>query len=65
MPVRRWFFPRYFIFRDASGAEIGRAGSLWVLLDIHTRKMTKPDLIQSLMLKRGANAVNISQVFHL
>ena len=49
MPVRRWFFPRYFIFRDASGAEIGRAGSLWVLLDIHTRKMTKPDLIQSLM----------------
>ena len=28
MPVRRWFFPRYFIFRDEQGQEIGRAGSL-------------------------------------
>lgn len=49
MPVRRWFFPRYFIFRDAHGEEIGRAGTLWVLLDIATRKMVKPDLCAALM----------------
>ena len=49
MPVRRWFFPRYFIFRDEHGDEIGRAGSLWVLLDISTRKMAKPDIAAALM----------------
>lgn len=49
MPVRRWFFPRYFVFRDESGAEIGRAGTLWALLDIHTRKMAAPDSVKKLM----------------
>lgn len=49
MPVRRWFFPRYFIFRDEHGEEIGRAGSLWVLLDVNTRKMAKPDICAALM----------------
>ena len=39
MPNRRVFFPRYFIFRDAQGQQIGCAGSLWVVLDITTRKM--------------------------
>lgn len=47
MPTRRCFFPRYFIFRDANGIEIGRAASLWVLLDFGTRHMIKPDLVQS------------------
>ena len=49
MPVRRWFFPRYFIFRNEQGEEIGRAGSLWVLLDVNTRKMAKPDICAALM----------------
>lgn len=49
MPVRRWFFPRYFVFRDEQGQEIGRAGSLWVLLDVNTRKMAKPDICSALM----------------
>lgn len=49
MPIRRWFFPRYFIFRDASGAELGRAGSLWLLLDWNTRRMAKPDAIAHLL----------------
>ena len=49
MPVRRWFFPRYFIFRDEHGEEIGRAGTLWVLLDVNTRKMAKPDICAALM----------------
>ena len=39
MPNRRVFFPRYFIFRDVQGNQIGCAGSLWVVLDIATRKM--------------------------
>lgn len=49
MPTRRWFFPRYFIFRDAAGHEIGRAGTLWVLLDFTSRRMSKPDEIAALM----------------
>lgn len=47
MPTRRCFFPRYFIFRDQQGLEIGRAASLWVLLDFSTRHMIKPDLVQA------------------
>ena len=39
MSNRRVFFPRYFIFRDSEGRQIGCAGSLWVVLDINTRKM--------------------------
>lgn len=49
MPNRRWFFPRYFIFRDEQGVEIGRAGSLWVLLDLNSRKMARPDAVLRLM----------------
>lgn len=43
MPNRRWFFPRYFVFRDGKGRQIGCAGSLWVLLDVTTRRMSRPD----------------------
>lgn len=49
MPNRRVFFPRYFIFRDAAGNQIGCAGSLWVVLDITTRKMGNPSEIAVLM----------------
>ncbi len=49
MPNRRWFFPRYFIFRDTSGMQIGYAGTLWALLDIRERRMSKPDEIMRLM----------------
>ena len=42
MPVRRYFFPRYFIFTDQHGELIGRAGSLWLLLDTRTRHMLPP-----------------------
>lgn len=49
MANRRWFFPRYFIFRDAQGQQIGCAGSLWVLMDVHDRKMAKPDIVAPLM----------------
>ena len=49
MPNRRVFFPRYFLFRDAQGNQIGYAGSLWVVLDINTRKMGNPAQIATLM----------------
>ena len=48
-PIRRWFFPRYFIIRDSRDREIGRAASLWVLLDLRTRQMARPDRIAVLM----------------
>ena len=49
MPNRRVFFPRYFIFRDSEGNQIGCAGSLWVVLDVTTRKMADASLIIPLM----------------
>lgn len=49
MPVRRWFFPRYYIFRNEAGEEIGRAGTLWVLLDLNTRHMSRPDEVIRLL----------------
>lgn len=42
MAVRRFFYPRYFIFRDEEGVEIGRAATLWALLDITTHRMASP-----------------------
>ena len=42
MPLRRWFFPRYFVFRDAAGAALGAAGTLWVLFDLEKRCMVAP-----------------------
>ncbi len=48
-PVRRWFFPRYFIVRDERENEIGRAASLWVLLDLTTRRMVQPGSVAALM----------------
>ncbi len=49
MPNRRWFFPRYFIFRDGLGQEIGAAGSLWTLMDIRERRMAPPGAVTSLL----------------
>lgn len=48
-PVRRWFFPRWYRIRDSHGAEIGRAGSLWALLDVKERKMIQPGKVAALM----------------
>lgn len=49
MPVRRYFFPRYFVFTDHRGELIGSAGSLWLLLDIHTRHMLPPGNVARLI----------------
>ena len=42
MPTRICFFPRYYIFTDEHGDSIGKAGTLWLLLDIQTRRMLPP-----------------------
>ena len=39
--TRHTFFPRYFTF-EADGREVGRASSLFVLLDLQTRKIALP-----------------------
>ena len=45
LPNRRWFFPRSFVLRDENGAQIGCASTLWVLMDINTRKMAAPGAV--------------------
>ncbi len=42
MPNRICFFPRYYIFTDEHGEMVGKAGTLWLLLDLETRKMLPP-----------------------
>lgn len=37
-PCLRFFFPRYFVFRDEAGAVLGVAGTLWALVDCNTRR---------------------------
>ena len=49
MPVRRWFFPRYYLFKDAHGEIIGKAGSIWALLDLNSRHMVSPEAVISRM----------------
>ena len=37
-PTRHLFFPRYFEILDGEGAQVAVASSLWVLMDLNTRK---------------------------
>lgn len=46
---RRWFFPRYFLFKNETGRVLGRAATLWVLLDVTTRRMLPPGDVLALM----------------
>lgn len=48
-PTRICFFPRYYIFTDERGEMIGKAGSLWLLLDLGTRRMLPPGEIGKLI----------------
>ena len=45
MGNKRWFFPRYFLFYDEAGNEIGKAATLWVLMDVVERRMAAPDML--------------------
>ena len=48
-PTRLFFFPRYYIFTDEHGEMIGKAGTLWILLDIQTRHMLPPGDVAKLI----------------
>ena len=48
-PVRLRFFPRYYLFLDAGGEVIGKAGTLWLLMDIHTRQAIPAGEIAALL----------------
>ncbi len=49
LPVRRWFYPRYFVFRDAEEKEIGCAASLWVLMNLQTRRVARSEQVDRLL----------------
>ena len=48
-PNRICFFPRYYIFTDSHGEMVGKAGSLWLLLDLGTRRMLPPGDVAKLI----------------
>ncbi len=43
MPNRRWFFPRYYLLYDEQNRLVGKAGTLWLLMDCAERKMAPPE----------------------
>ena len=45
MPPKHLFYPRINAFRDETGAEIGSASSLWVLLDVNTRRIVNNEVV--------------------
>lgn len=49
MANKRWFFPRYFHIYDGAGALIGKAGTLWLLMDFQARKMAPPESVLPFM----------------
>ncbi len=49
MPTRICFFPRYYLFTDEHGELIGKAGTLWLLMDVQTRHMLPPGEIAHLI----------------
>jgi len=46
-PVMKWMFPRYFIFENESGEQLGYAATIWVLMDLNERKMVTPAALPS------------------
>ncbi|MDO4867159.1 MAG: thioesterase [Clostridia bacterium] len=45
LPTKHLFFPRVNAIRDAEGTQIGAANSLWVLLDLNTRRIVGSDVV--------------------
>ena len=48
-PVRLRFFPRYYIFTDSQGETVGKAGALWLLMDLQTRQTISAGDIAALL----------------
>lgn len=60
MPTRHLFFPRCYVLRDASGNTVCGAYGLWVLLDLHTRKIVaNPFVSQTLPLEDREMAAKV------
>ena len=47
--TRHRLFPRYFIIRDEENKIIGKASTLWALMDLNTRQTVASDPVSSLM----------------
>lgn len=47
--TRRWFFPRYFFFRDEKGEVLGYAATLWALMDLGSRCLLPPKEIGTVL----------------
>jgi len=45
LPPRHLFYPRINAFRDESGSVIGEAASLWLLMDLETRRVVNSDVV--------------------
>ena len=45
LPMKHLFFPRVHLFRDSDGASIGGALGYWLLMDVGTRRIVKPEYI--------------------
>lgn len=56
-PVRHMFFPRSHVFYDAAGEKIGCANSLWVVIDIETRRIVKGEGIAEKLPDNGDMAM--------
>lgn len=48
-PQKHLFYPRIHVFMDEAGNEIGYANSLWVLMDLQTRRITKSEKVSELL----------------
>ncbi len=44
-PPAKWLFPRYYMLESESGERLGMAATLWVLMDLTTRRMAAPNLL--------------------
>ncbi len=45
LPMKHLFFPRVHLLRDADGAAIGGALGYWLMMDVNTRRIVKPEYI--------------------
>jgi len=46
MPMKHLFFPRAHVFRDAGGQVIGGGHGLWLLMDVHTRRVVRTPFVE-------------------
>ena len=45
LPLKHLFYPRVNVFYDGEGKRVGAANSLWVLIDVATRRIVNDDFV--------------------